>query len=128
MSFALLYFLFVIFGVGIEIFSAKLYRHFMGHHLKRDHFIFGRYVYLLLAPLVATILIINTHGMSVLKIFFFFALFGPVMEWLVGSSYYQMMGVRLWTYKKFTYKGHTSLLTMPLWGMAGVLFYLIARV
>lgn len=126
MSLGILYTLLVVVGVGVEVVSSKIYFHITRKHLKKNHFAFGRYIFLLLFPLVGTIFVITIHGISLLKVFLLFAVIGPILEWLIGYSYFQIMGVRLWTYKKFTYQGHTSMLTMPLWGMAGVLFYLLA--
>lgn len=127
MSITLLYLLFVVGGVGLEALIAKLYYRFTKKHLHTSHFTFGRYLFLLTFPLLGTFLVINLQGLSLLRIFLAFLLVGPIFEWLVGYSYYQVVGTRLWTYHRFTYLGHTSLLAAPLWGMAGVLFYLLAQ-
>ena len=127
MSPVMLYLTFIIGGVLLEEIFAKLYYHFTKKKLRTNHFFFGRYLFLLIFPLLGTILIINLHGWSLFKIFITFLILGPILEWLVGFTYYQIVGARLWTYRQFSYKGHISLLVAPLWGMAGVLFYLISK-
>ncbi len=127
MGLAGFYLLFVVGGVLVETLATKLYFGLTKRHLHKSHFRFARYFFLLTFPLVGTLVVINFQGLSLLKIFLVFSLIGPFFEWLVGFSYYQVVGARLWTYKKFTYLGHSSLLAAPLWGMAGVLFWLLAQ-
>lgn len=122
-----LYAFLVVSGVLVEGIFSKLYLHITHTHLRKNHFLFGRYLFLILFPLTTTFFMMYLQGSSVFKIFLIFGLIGPLFEWLVGFSYYQIMGARLWTYKILTIDGHSSLLTIPLWGMAGVLFYLISQ-
>lgn len=127
MSPSLLYLTFVVGGVILEALSVKIYLFLTKSHLRKNHFILGRYLFLLLFPLLSTYLVINMHGWPLFKIFIIFFFLGPILEWCVGYAYYQIVGTRLWTYHKYTYLGHTSLLSAPFWGMAGVLFYLLAQ-
>jgi uncharacterized membrane protein len=61
-------------------------------------------------------------------VFLFFAVIGTFMEWLIGFAYENVVGKILWTYDKFNINGYTSYLSIPLWGIAGVVFWLIANV
>ena len=127
MSLVLLYILFVVGGVILEAVLSRLSFRFAKVKLYKSHFTLGRYLFLLTFPIIGTGLVIYLQGWSLLKIFLIFAMIGPIFEWLVGFSYLQVVGARLWTYRRFTYLGHTSLLAAPLWGMAGVLFCLISQ-
>lgn len=119
---ALIIFLgFVVFGVAIELALAKFFLK------KYHHFSIIKYLYLLLFPLIATVIIINFHGISLLKVFVIFAVVGTFLEWLIGLAYHKIVGQRLWTYHRFGLSGYTSLLSIPIWGLGGILFYLLAK-
>jgi len=60
-------------------------------------------------------------------VFLIFAGVGTALEWLVGFSFHMVMGQRLWTYYKYNINTYTSLLSIPLWGIAGVFFYLLVK-
>lgn len=120
--------LFILIGTGGMIFEVivyDLYIHFTKKHLKEYHFELARYIFLLLPPLLATLLIIFNFGHTPAIIFIIFALIGPVLEWLLGWTYHNFLGTRLWTYHKLNILGYTSWLTIPFWGFAGITFWLL---
>lgn len=127
MNLAILYLLFIFGGVGVESVISILYFTFKKRNLHTNKFVFARYLYLLTLPLIGTFYMIYIKGTELFNIFLFFIIVGPIFEWLVGFSYYRIVGSRLWTYHKYTFQGHSSLLASPMWGMAGVLFYLISQ-
>jgi hypothetical protein len=116
----------VIFGVIVEILLAKLYYHIRKRG-KNGHFYIGRYLFLLLFPLIASGLMIHRIGIPLLGICLIFALLGTFLEWLIGYSYHTIVGQRLWTYHRFAITTYTSFLSIPIWGMAGILFWLLAN-
>jgi uncharacterized membrane protein len=122
-----LYLSFVVGGVVLEAIALETYLYFTKKHLRKNYFFYGRYVFLLTFPLLGTLIVINIEGWPLFKIFLSFMAIGPVFEWLVGFFYYHIVGARLWTYHKLSLWGHTSLLAVPLWGMAGILFYLLTQ-
>jgi uncharacterized membrane protein len=126
-SLLFIYLLMVAGGVVLELSISRLYFSLTKEHLNKHHFPFGRYIYLLLFPALGTFSIYLLRGEQILRIFIIFAILGPILEWLTGYAYYRIVGTRLWLYRRFAYQGHTSLLTIPLWGMTGVLFWLISR-
>ena len=67
-------------------------------------------------------------GLNALRIFLLFALLGPLGEWCIGFAYQAIVGQKLWTYHRFSINGNTSLLAIPFWGFAGVLFYYLSRI
>lgn len=124
----LLFFGIVIFGVILEVISAKVYCKFISKKLETNNHSLRRYIFLLVFPMLAVIIEVVREGLIPLKVFLVFSLVGTFLEWLIGFSYHQVVGQRLWTYHKFSIKGYTSLLSVPLWGMGGVLFWLPAKV
>ena len=111
----------VFFGGAFELVMSKFL-------LKKYHrFSIVKYLYLLLFPLAATIILINLHGVSLLKVFVIFAIVGTLLEWLLGFGYHKIVGQRLWIYHRLTITGYTSLLSTPIWGMAGIMFWLLVQ-
>ncbi len=125
----LLFFLaMIIGGVILEGAFTLAYYKITHKNLKAYHFTIGRYVFLLILPLIGSIVIYHLQGISILRAFLFFAVIGPIFEWAVGFAYKQIMGRNLWSYYRYSINRHTSLLAIPFWGLAGILFYLFALV
>lgn len=55
------------------------------------------------------------------------AIVGSVAEGFVGFVYDKVLNKRLWTYNRLSIKGYTSLLSIPIWGIAGILFWFISK-
>lgn len=79
-------------------------------------------------PLVALFVLVFFKGISILEVFLLFAFCGPILEWLIGYAYHAFIGQNLWTYHRYAITGYTSFLTLPFWGIGGVLFYMLAQV
>ena len=118
----LIVFLFIIvFGVGLEVlFSEKYFKH------RLVHFKFSRYLFLLSIPIISVFIFTYILGFSVIKWFIIFAFLGTFLEYCMGYSYYTVVGKNLWTYNKYSIKGYTSYLAIPMWGLCGVLLYLLS--
>lgn len=82
----------------------------------------------LLLPLIVLLLLVLHLGGVYLNIFLYSALFGTILEWLVGWWFHSIMGTRLWTYHRYDITRYTSFLSIPIWGIAGVFLSLIVRV
>ncbi|MFZ6034668.1 MAG: putative ABC transporter permease [Patescibacteria group bacterium] len=117
----------IIFGVLTEIAVSQLHYFLTKRHIKHYHFSYSRYLFLLLFPLVATFVTLGQNGNTLSKVFISFALLGTFLEWLIGFSYHMVVGQRLWTYHRLSLNGYTSVLSIPLWGLAGALFYLLGK-
>jgi hypothetical protein len=117
----------ILIGVLFEAVSSQWY---FKHKKKsvRKHFHLIRYLYLLLFPTFGVFVSFYVGGQTAFKTFLLFALLGPLCEWCIGFSYQVIVGQKLWTYHRYTITGNTSLLAMPFWGFAGVLFYYLARI
>ena len=118
----------VVSGWLLEAIIAKFHYFLTKAHYREHHFTFGRYVFWLLFPLAATLLLAYLKWGPVLEIFIVFAFVGTAIEWFVGWSYHQVIGQRLWTYHRYSVGKYTSILSMPLWGLAGVLFWFLAQI
>jgi uncharacterized membrane protein len=123
-----IYFFLILSGVILEEIAQKLYFRITKKKFKEHHFSLSRYVYLLLFPILAVFVITQSAGTHLFNIFIIFSLVGTLLEWLIGFFYHQIVGQRLWTYHRYSINGYTSLLSLPLWGLAGVLFWLLAKV
>ena len=96
-------------------------------HFKKYHYKFGRYLFYLLFPLTALLFSFFFQGLKVVSMFVLFSLVGVLAEWLAGFTYHMVMGQRLWTYHKYSIGGYTSLFSLPLWGIIGILFSFLGK-
>lgn len=115
-------------GMWLEMVLLKVYYKITGHHYKQHHFTFGKYAYLLIFPMLSVTYFAFDLGIVLVRIFLAFSILGFISEWLVGFFYHKIVGQRLWTYHKFNVSRYTSLLSIPLWGLAGVVLWLFVRI
>ena len=94
---------------------------------KTNHFKWSEYLLLLCAPIGASIYLMGVHGVQLFYLFAISALIGFCLEYTLGFFYHKVLGERLWTYGKHNVGGYSSLLTFPMWGVAGIVFWLIAK-
>lgn len=114
-------------GVVLEMGVSKIHFFIFKNHYKERHFTPGKYLFFLLFLLIAFLIITFKNGLTLLKVFQMFAIISTMLE-LIGFSYNVIVGQRLWTYHRYTLTKYTSLLSIPICGLAGVLFWLLARV
>ena len=107
--------------VASMIFLAKY-----GPHI--HSFKLSNYLIMMLPPTVFVLGVIFLRDISILYIYVISAIAGLGAEYAFGKIYHVMMGRRLWEYWKYSIGGYTSLLSLPLWGFAGVFFYLLGTV
>jgi hypothetical protein len=112
-------------GVFLEIAAVKLHLALTKTHDKEHHFSFGRYLLLILFPLIACAIILSKEGWELVSIFIAFAVLGTALEWFVAFGYHKIMGQRLWTYHRYSITKYTSFLVIPFWGVAGIFAWLI---
>jgi len=118
----------VIGGVVLEVVILHTFFFLTKRKAETKKFSVIRYLYLLSFPLLATYILFFRTDERLLKVFIFFSIFGAVIEWLVGFFYHKVVGQKLWTYHYFPwFNSYTSWMSMPLWGLAGVMFWLAAR-
>lgn len=118
----------IIGGFIIESLVSQTHFLLFGKQFKKYHYKFGRYLFYLMFPVVALVFSLFFASPEVLSIFLAFSVIGPALEWLAGFSYHMVVGQRLWTYHRYSIGGYTSFFTIPLWGLAGILFWLLNKV
>lgn len=114
-------------GILLEVGVRKLHFLLTKRHYKEHHFSLAKYFLLLLFPFVAMFFALMTTGFKLFWVFAIFAVVGTVLEWLIGWAYYQIEGQRLWTYHRYAIGKYTSYLSIPLWGAAGILFWVLTK-
>lgn len=92
---------------------------------KTKEFHWSEYVALMSGPLLAVFFVGYLVGVKVLYLFLLSMGVGFILEYVLGLAYHKILNRRLWTYKKYNLGGYTSYLTLPMWGVAGIVFYLI---
>lgn len=85
------------------------------------------YLAMLILPLLFIVYLVFYVDRFLLLMFFASALIGFIAEGIVGLAYHQILGKRLWTYGRLSVNGYTSLLSIPLWGIAGIVFWFVSK-
>lgn len=105
----------------LGFYSAYLY----GRKTRR--FRWSEYFALISAPTLGALAFSYFYGIGVFYLFALSCLVGFALEYSIGKAYHKTLNRRLWTYGKYSVGGYTSLLTFPMWGVAGVVFWLVSR-
>ena len=114
-------------SLGLDVLVKDIHFLITRTHYKEHHFVVGRYVISLMLPFILLFIIYIHLGYSVLNVFLASAILGTFAEWFAGWWFYKIMGIRLWTYHKYAITKYTSFLSIPLWGIAGILLMLIVK-
>jgi len=94
---------------------------------KTKIFRWSEYIAIIIWPLLAVVGFAIFVDVKMLSLFFVSCAVGFLFEYLVGLVYHRTLNKRLWTYNRLSVQGYTSLLSIPLWGVAGILFWLIGK-
>ncbi len=78
-------------------------------------------------PLIAVGLIAIKHGTEVYTLFIISACVGFTVEYVLASTWHAVQNERLWQYRTYSLKGYSSYLMIPLYGVAGVCYFLLAN-
>lgn len=117
---ALLWSLFIVFSL-IGFYLAHLYGK------KTTNFRWSEYIAIIIAPIAFIIFLTFYYDFAILKMFIASAVIGFLAEGFIGFVYDKILNKRLWTYNRFSIKGYTSFLSIPLWGVGGVVFWFISK-
>jgi hypothetical protein len=118
----------IVSGVLLSVFISQFPHLTSEKHYKERNFSTSRYVFLLLFPAISIGIMTYLAGGEVLIVFAVSCMVGWFLEWLVGFCYHMVVGEKLWIYKRLHINEYTSRLSIPLWGLAGVLLWLLAQV
>ena len=115
--------LFALLG-GIGFFLAYLYGR------KTKQFRWSEYIAVIILPLLGTVLIGILYDVKVFLLFFYGAITGFILEYILGLTYHRTLNKRLWIYGSDRFSlpgGYTNWLTIPMWGIAAVVFWLVSE-
>ncbi len=93
---------------------------------KTKRFRWSEYVPLLAAPVGSIGVLAYVYNTKILYLFVVSAVIGLLFEYGVGKFYHMTLNRRLWTYSRYSLNGYTSWLAAPMWGIAGVVFWLLS--
>lgn len=96
-----------------------------GHKTKR--FRWGEYIAIIIWPILCVVAMAILIDYRALILFIVSSFIGFMLEWFIGFIYFKVLNKRLWKYKRFSVGGHTSFLSIPMWGVAGVIFWYISK-
>lgn len=96
-----------------------------GRKVKR--FRWSEYFLLMIVPVAGSLALSYQYGTKIIYLFFISMFVGFALEYLLGLGYHKTLNRRLWTYGRYSVGGYTSLLTFPMWGVAGVAFWLLSQ-
>jgi hypothetical protein len=88
-------------------------------------FRWSEYSALLAAPTLVVLAQAYLLDIKILYLYVVSAVVGFVLEYSLGYTYHKVLNRKLWIYDSESYAvcGYTSWLTLPMWGIAGVLFW-----
>jgi uncharacterized membrane protein len=107
--------------VLVGFYLAYLY----GHKTKK--FRWSEYIAIIIWPILCVFVMAYLIDVRILAMFILSCCAGFVLEYIVGLAYHKVLNKRLWEYKRLSINGYTSLLTIPIWGVAGVLFWFLGK-
>lgn len=94
---------------------------------KTKYFRWREYLALIVWPILFVVAFAYFVDIKILSMFLVSSFVGFVFEYIVGLAYYKTLNRRLWNYTRLTFGGHSSLLSIPLWGVTGVFFWFLSK-
>jgi len=94
---------------------------------KTKVFKWREYFAILICPLLFIVALAYFVDIKILSMFLISSFVGFAMEYGAGLVYHKTLNRRLWTYGRLSLHGYTSPLSIPLWGIVGVGFWLISK-
>lgn len=85
------------------------------------------YFAIIIWPIILVFVLAYIIDGRIMILFILSCFAGLILEYITGLTYYKTMNSRLWIYTRLSIGGHTSLLSIPLWGIAGVLYWYIGK-
>ena len=95
---------------------------------KVRRFRWSEYVAILVVPTLCSVSLVYFYGVKIIYFFFASCIVGFGLEYILGLAYHKTLNRRLWAYNdRFSISGYTSLLTIPIWGCAGIVFFILGK-
>lgn len=105
---------------------------FLGFYLaylygrKTKQFKWDEYIAIIALP-TAYIFYQSYYNHTLALFFILSSVSGFVLEYILGITFHKTLNKKLWVYTRFHLHGYTSFLTLPVWGIAGILFWHLSR-
>jgi len=106
----------------LGFYSAYLYGH------KTRKFRWDEYFAIIIYPILGTIGFAYFVDGRIFILFLVSSVLGFALEYVVGRTYHLTLNERLWKYKRMSISGYTSILSIPIWGAAGVIFWFAGKI
>ena len=94
---------------------------------KAKRFKWTEYGAILAGPVLSIIILAVLIDIKILTLFLVSASVGFLLEYVVGLTYHKTLNKRLWRYERLSIDGYSSLLSVPIWGIAGVIFWFLGK-
>jgi len=94
---------------------------------KTRNFRWIEYFALLSVPVLCSLGLAYFFGSKIILLFISSSITGFIFEYGLGLAYHKTLNKRLWVYNVSSLNGYTSWFTLPMWGVAGVLFWLASK-
>ena len=94
---------------------------------KTKRFKWTEYGAILAGPVLSIIILAVLIDIKILTLFLVSASVGFLLEYVVGLTYHKTLNKRLWRYERLSIDGYSSLLSVPIWGIAGVIFWFLGK-
>lgn len=95
---------------------------------KTKEFKWSEYIAIMIWPILFVVALAYFIDTRVIGLFIVSTFIGFALEYILGFTYHKVLNKRLWTYERLNIGGYTSLLTLPMWGVAGVIFWFISKI
>jgi uncharacterized membrane protein len=95
---------------------------------KTKQFRWSEYLAIIVWPLLCVLALAYFVDVKILTLFFASAFIGFVLEYVLGLTYHKTLNKKLWHYERLSVGGYTSLLSIPIWGVVGVVFWSVGEI
>lgn len=114
---------------GCLLLSANLLGFYLAYLYgrKTKKFRWREYAALLALPVLTICFFAIIEGPQIAELFIVSSCVGFTLEYLLGLAYHKALNAKLWEYRRLSVGGYTSVLTLPFWGVAGVIFWYLSK-
>jgi len=96
---------------------------------KTNGFRWNEYLAIIICPLLFILWLAVYVNPRIIILFISSAFIGLVLEYILGITYHKVENQKLWHYNdRFSINGYTSYLTLPIWGVAGVMGWFLSKI
>jgi len=95
---------------------------------KTKKFRWSEYIAIIIGPIICILIMAYLIDIKILLLFIISCGSGLFLEYLLGLTYHKTLNKKLWEYKRFSIHEYSSFLSIPVWGIAGVIFWLLGKI